>query len=177
MLGALPLGLLGLILGVIGVIVALAGQRSGLIPAIVGSGLSLVAMVAAVAITGSTAKAVSSALEQRIAQTHKPAPIAKAAPGPESGPCFEIVQWQLIPATNVDMAKVAGEVRNVGTRAMGVQLQTVVRDPEERVIGTDDFWPASIENIAPGGTFAFSMRVDARPEDKVELRIIGQRAW
>ena len=104
-------------------------------------------------------------------------PTAVKPLAPARGPSFEIVDWRLIPASDVENAKVAGEVRNIGTRPMGVQLQAVVRDQEGRVVDTDDFWPASIEDIAPGKTFAFSYHVDARPQDKVELRIVSEKPW
>lgn len=110
------------------------------------------------------------------APTMDPGP-AGTDPAEASVPPFEVVDWRLIPATAVDKAKVVGEVRNTGNAPMGVQLQVVIRDPEKRVVGTEDFWPASVSDIAPGQAFAFSYRVNARPEDTVELGVIRSKSW
>jgi hypothetical protein len=72
---ALPVGALGLLLGVIGSLVAIIGKRSGLAASIVGTGISLGAIVLSFAITGTTSKAISDALKTEsgpVAQASSP---------------------------------------------------------------------------------------------------------
>ena len=73
---AIPLGLLGLLLGVIAITQVFAAGRRGLSAAGVGTGLSVIAMVVSVLITGSVSRGISNAL----AKTKQPEPVAQAVP-------------------------------------------------------------------------------------------------
>jgi hypothetical protein len=73
---ALPVGGLGFVLGAIGLALALGLKRPGLAASIVGTGLSLLAIVMAFFVTGRATKAVSEALKEDA----PPMPIATAVP-------------------------------------------------------------------------------------------------
>ena len=53
--------------------------------------------------------------------------------------------------------RITGTVRNLNTMACGVQLQAVFYDAKKQQTGTDEGWIASIQNIAPGATYSFTM--------------------
>ena len=55
---ALPVCVLGFLLGVGGLLIAIVGRRSGLAASIAGTGISLGAIVLSFAITGATSKAI-----------------------------------------------------------------------------------------------------------------------
>jgi hypothetical protein len=61
---AIPVALLGALLGVIGLILALIGRRSGLSSSIVGTAISLGSIVLAVVITGKATQSISEAFEK-----------------------------------------------------------------------------------------------------------------
>ena len=74
--------------------------------------------------------------------------------------------------------RVVGEVRNNSSVAAGVQLQIIVRDASGDVIGSEDFWPASVSNIPPGGTWPVGFHLPmSTGYSKVELRTIGATVW
>lgn len=71
-----------------------------------------------------------------------------------------------------------GEVRNVGSVAVGVELQITVRDTSGRLVDVATFWPASIDNIAPGMSYGFRRSVTSeRTATRVEIQIVGARVW
>lgn len=73
---------------------------------------------------------------------------------------------------------VVGEVRNVGNAAAGVELQITARDTSGRLVDVVTFWPASIDNIAPGMTYGFRRSVTReRSAVSVDVKIVGARIW
>jgi hypothetical protein len=107
------------------------------------------------------------------AQGTRPEPAARRI---RSAPPFRLVDYQVTPGYTRGKAKLAGEVRNEGQEPMGVQLQAVIRDRSGRVVNTVEFWPASVANIEPGATFAFSYTLDCQPTDRVDVRIIDAKS-
>ncbi len=97
---AIPVAALGFILGVIGLVLALAAGRSGLAASSVGTGLSVLALVVVFVITGSFVQAVSNASKKsgnaRVAQSDTPAskPLAKQ-------PITPADTWVMAPAPAV----------------------------------------------------------------------------
>lgn len=86
---ALPVAALGALLGVVGLAVAIAGRRSGLTASGVGAGLSLLAAIASILITGAFAGAVKDGIDQANARANPVArPVARA--GPEVAPAPKV---------------------------------------------------------------------------------------
>ncbi len=73
---AIPFGLLGLVLGTIALTLVMMARRSGLAAAAGGAGLSVVAMLASLAITGFTSQRTSTAFNDAV----KNYPVAQAVP-------------------------------------------------------------------------------------------------
>ena len=98
------------------------------------------------------------------------------APGPKITD-FEILNWRIV-SREYGSPEVVGEVRNNGTLPAGVQLQAIARAANGDVVGSDDFWPASISNIPPGRTWPISFPLSSEGKfSKVELRVIGVCDW
>jgi hypothetical protein len=75
-LTAIPVGLVGLLLGAIALTLVVVARRRGLAAATVGCGLSLIAMILSVVITGTTSHKLAEALKD----SAKPEPVAQAVP-------------------------------------------------------------------------------------------------
>jgi hypothetical protein len=105
------------------------------------------------------------------------APASVNPPHVDHPPHFSILDWRVIPATDVSKPKLIGELRNDGDTPMGPHLQVTVRGPDRRVSAVVDFWPASVSDLDPGQTFAFSHFLDSGPDDSIELKVIGGRTW
>jgi hypothetical protein len=75
---AIPSGLLGLLLGAIAVTLVVVAKRRGLAAAVVGSGLSVLAMILSVAITGTVSQGISEGLKRASSE----GPLAHAGPVP-----------------------------------------------------------------------------------------------
>lgn len=92
---------------------------------------------------------------------------------------IEIVEWHWNRNSLGDV-QIIGEIKNKGNVAMGVQLQAIARDRNGSIIGSNEFWPASIKNIPAGGTWPIDSYVDAKQSqdvDKVSLSVIGVKEW
>jgi hypothetical protein len=99
------------------------------------------------------------------------------APRGPSASDFEILNWKVI-RSEYGTPRVVGEVRNNGSAAAGVELQIIVRDARGDVMGSEDFWPASVDNIPPSGTWPVSYHLPVSSGySKVELRVIGASVW
>jgi hypothetical protein len=109
-----------------------------------------------------------------------PTAVEGRGPKPVAGPKttnFEIINWRVVRG-EYGTVTVVGEVRNNGSIAAGVQLQAIMRADNGDVVGSDDFWPASISNIPPGGTWPISTYLSPQGKfSKVELRVIGVNVW
>jgi hypothetical protein len=75
-LTAIPVGLVGLLLGAIALTLVVVARRRGLAAATVGCGLSVIAMVLSVVITGTASRKLGEALKD----SAKPEPVAQAVP-------------------------------------------------------------------------------------------------
>jgi hypothetical protein len=100
----------------------------------------------------------------------------KTPSGPKTSD-FEILNWRTV-QPEYGAPHVVGEVRNNGSYPAGVHLQAIMRAANGDVVGSEDFWPASISNIPPGGTWPISYPLESQGEySKVELRIVGVDVW
>lgn len=71
-----------------------------------------------------------------------------------------------------------GEVRNVGGRPAGVELQVIARDASGRVVDVATFWPASTRNIRPGASYGFRHQVTReRSAVRFEVQVVGTQEW
>lgn len=74
-----------------------------------------------------------------------------------------------------------GEIRNDCSVPLGVQVQAVFRDASGNIVTTEEFWPASTRNIAPGSTYPFSeMALPGSAAARIktmDLLIIGVEEW
>jgi hypothetical protein len=52
---------------------------------------------------------------------------------------------------------VVGRVRNDNAIACGVQMKLDVMDKADALLDTNESWPASVSNIAPGATYSFKL--------------------
>lgn len=74
--------------------------------------------------------------------------------------------------------RIITEIVNNCSEPTGVQLQAVFRDADGKVVRTDEFWPASIRNIAPGESYANSGPINDLPDAKtMSLKVIEVRRW
>lgn len=77
-----------------------------------------------------------------------------------------------------DQAIFTATVTNTGSTACGVQLKASTYDKEGAVVGTNDFWPASIRNIEPGAAENFQSFMRFDPAVKTfEITPISARVW
>lgn len=73
---------------------------------------------------------------------------------------------------------IVGEIANNCSSSTGAGLQAVVRDAAGNVVFADEWWPASVRNIAPGDTYPFHYRIENDPRaEKVGLRVFEVRQW
>lgn len=77
-----------------------------------------------------------------------------------------------------DHAIFTATVTNTGSTACGVQLKASTYDKAGAVVGTNDFWPASIRNIEPGASENFNSFLRFDPAIKTfEITPISARVW
>jgi hypothetical protein len=77
--------------------------------------------------------------------------------------------------------RVVGEIVNMCSEPVGVQLQLIFRDDKRKVVNVEEFWPASTRNIAPNASYPISYLVfmesmTGRPKT-MEARVIEVRRW
>ncbi len=71
-----------------------------------------------------------------------------------------------------------GELTNGCSEPTGVQLQLVFRDGSGDAVDSDEFWPASTNNIAPGASFVFKWVNEWNPTAKsATVAPISVRQW
>jgi len=74
-----------------------------------------------------------------------------------------------------------GEVRNNCASPLGIQLRAVFRDASGNIVTTEEFWPASTRNIAPGSSYPFSSKsypgMSAARVKSLELSVIDVQEW
>ena len=77
--------------------------------------------------------------------------------------------------------KFTGEIINHCKYPTGVQIQIVARDKKGNVVDTNESWPASVSNIAPGESFPFSVPggvMDYDPAmNSFSIKIIRVKKW
>jgi hypothetical protein len=79
-----------------------------------------------------------------------------------------------------DYLYVTGELKNNSSSPVGAELQVMLRGDNDRLLSSDSFWPASVQNIAPGTTWPFEhmIKIDELPEvKKVQARVIDVKQW
>jgi hypothetical protein len=75
--------------------------------------------------------------------------------------------------------RMVGELKNNCSESTGVQLKAVWRDGKGEVVETEEFWPASIRDIAPGARYAFggTFRIDTGRAKTMTLSVIEVRSF
>lgn len=92
-IGSIVIGLVGLILGIVGIIQAVKGTAGGKVMAIVGAGLSALAIIFAIVVNSAAVAAVDNALEEAggdISASTAPAESTVAEPSDEATPAEEV---------------------------------------------------------------------------------------
>ncbi len=77
-----------------------------------------------------------------------------------------------------DFIVFTGTVRNGSALPCGVQMKASTYDKAGSVVDTQDFWPASIRNIAPGASenFTYMLRYD-KTASTYDMGPIDARQW
>lgn len=92
-IGSIVIGLVGLVLGIVGIVQAVKGTAGGKVMAIVGAGLSALAIIFAIVVNSATVAAVDDALEEaggEISASTAPAESTVAEPSDEATPTEEV---------------------------------------------------------------------------------------
>lgn len=77
-----------------------------------------------------------------------------------------------------DRLVIVAKVTNTGTRACGVQVKASSFDKGDSLLDTNDGWPASVRNIAPGASENFTMHLRGdRPASRFTVVPIDAREW
>jgi len=77
-----------------------------------------------------------------------------------------------------DVVSFTGTVTNKGASACGVQLKIVTFDAAGAPLEAKEFWPASVRNIAPGGSEHYTYFVQFDSAMKTfDLRAVSAKAW
>jgi hypothetical protein len=120
-------------------------------------------------------QAMDSAQERR--SESAPASLAAAAPSPKCAPTAFAVSGEKFRREH-GYIFVTATATNSGKVACGVQLKFTVFDKAGSPLASQDFWPASVRNIAPGAAehFTYQLRFDAGAAT-YEIRPIDAKAW
>jgi hypothetical protein len=71
-----------------------------------------------------------------------------------------------------------GEIVNGCAEATGVQLQIVSRSASGEAVDSEQFWPASTNNIPAGGSYVFKWTAEANRQAKnATLGVIAVNQW
>lgn len=73
---------------------------------------------------------------------------------------------------------VTGVLENRCARPAGPRVKLTVYDESGHLLGTREFWPASVSNIEPGGTYPFEMQLDKYAgAARFEASVIEVQTW
>ncbi len=71
-----------------------------------------------------------------------------------------------------------GEIKNIGNKALGVQIEVIARDNQDNLIDSQQFWPNSVNNINPGQSVGINYPItEDKRAKKVEAKIITTKSW
>lgn len=76
--------------------------------------------------------------------------------------------------------KLTGYLRNNCALPAGAQVKIIALDNAGNLVSTEEGWPASVRNIAPGDAYAFDLGPLIRYQrtmDKFSIQVIDARTW
>ena len=109
-----------------------------------------------------------------------PTPVHRAPQLPKiSTDQIEIIDLRLErTSSGSNYSRVLGEIRNEATVAMGCELLITLRDSDEKIVASEQYWPASVKNIPSGSTWPFDYQIrDNKRSVKAEMTVIDVKIW
>lgn len=89
---------------------------------------------------------------------------------------FEIKSFN--PRWDDGRLRAVGEIKNIGKIAAGVHVEVIARDEKGDLVDSVDFWPNSVDNIAPGASCGIAYTITRNPRAKsTEIKVIGTNVW